>query len=364
MSDQIGKQRLTVSEWLLLYVVITYAPTTRIVTQMTVSRAKEMAWLTPVVSSFVYVPLLFVIYWLAKKFQGLSLIDIMSVCFGKAIGKLLGTVLMLYMTAMLALYIRYSADQLTSTIYVGTDYRIFVFIELLAVFFMLKGGIATIGRMNKIIFYLLVSQFTLLLIFLVKDIDINNVTPVYMGGVPSVLKSTVDVLSISGYVTYLMIFNDKVLLHDQFKKNFLHVGLFMITAITLIIFWTLSIFGWMIVENLNYPFFQVVKGIVIFKGMTGMEALFLSLWLLSEFMILCFFSYCILHLSRGIFNIRSELPFISVFLVFIFFFTQYFSSDALELQTFSRTVSIPVNIGMTIVLPFALWITGKIRKKI
>ncbi|HBN82547.1 MAG TPA: hypothetical protein DDZ89_01755 [Clostridiales bacterium] len=364
MSNQIGKQRLTVSEWLLMYAVITYAPTTRALTQMTITNAKEMAWMVPVASCIVYVPLMAIIVSIVKKFQGKSFIDIMSACFGKTVSKILGVIIMVYLLVLLAMYIRYSTDQLTSTVYIGTDYRIFVFLELFAIFFMLRGGIATIGRMNKIVFFLLIIQFLLLLVFLVKELDINNVTPVHIGGIPNVLRSTLDVLSISGYVTFLLIFNDKVVIYDKFKKGFVRIGIFMITALTLIVFWTLSIFGWRIVEHLNYPFFQVVKGIIIFKGMTGMEALFLSLWLLSEFMIICFFSYCILHLAKGVFNIKSELPFISVFLVFMFLFTQYFCSNTLELQTFSRSIAFPTNIIITIVLPFMLFVVGKIRKKI
>jgi spore germination protein KB len=364
MSNQINRQRLTVSEWLLLYIVTTYAPTTRLVSQMTIIKAKEMAWLVPIASCIVYIPLLAVVAVIVKKFQGMSYIDILTSVFGKWAGKAVGTLLLLYLVVLLSMYIRYSTDQLTTTIYIATDYRIFVFIELFAIFFMLRGGIATIARMNKIIFFLLVSQFVLLLIFMAKDMDLQNVTPVHTGGIPGVFDGLSYALCILGYVSFLLIVNDKVILHENFQKEFIRLGIFMITAFTLVIFWTLAIFGHRVTERLNYPFFQAVKGIIIFKGMTGMEALFLSLWLLSEFMIICLYSFCILHLARGIFNIKSELPFLSVFLVFIFLFSQYFCSNTFELQKFSRNISTPGNMVFAVALPFVVYAAGKIRKKI
>lgn len=364
MNSNLTQQRLTVSEWLLLYVVITYAPTTRLVTQMTIIGAREMAWLVPLASCIVYAPFIAVLAGIVKKFQGKSYVDIMSSVFGKVIAKILGSVLIVHLTGLLALYIRYSTDQLTSTIYVGADYRIFLFIELFIVYFMLRGGIATIGRMNKMVFFLLILQFILLLIFLIKDMDLNNVTPIYRSGIPNVLKSTVYMLTITGYMSFLLVFNDRVTIYDGFRKEFIRTGIFMVTATTFIVFWTLAIFGWRIVENLNYPFFQAVKGIIIFKGMTGLESLFLSFWLLSEFANICFFSYCILHLIRGVFNIKSELPLVSVFLVFMFFFTQYFCSNTFELQTYSRKIIVPLNIILEVGLPFIIFFVGKIRKKI
>jgi hypothetical protein len=69
MSNQINRQRLTVSEWLLLYIVTTYAPTTRLVSQMTIIKAKEMAWLVPIASCIVYIPLLAVVAVIVNQFS-------------------------------------------------------------------------------------------------------------------------------------------------------------------------------------------------------------------------------------------------------------------------------------------------------
>ena len=362
MSDYLRKQRLTLSECILLYIVFTYAPTTRLITQLTIETAHEAAWLIPLISCIIYVPLIAVVVTLMKKFEGRSYADIMSNVFGNPLAKVITIVLTVYLILLMALYIRYSTDQLTSTIYTGTDYRIFLFFGILSIFIILRSGIAVVGRMNKIVFVLLLVQFLLLLVLLLNDIKIENVTPIYVRDFSQFFTGSFYVTAIMGYVSFLLIFNDKIILHDKINREFIRAGIFLITASTLIIFWTLAIFGWNVTEKLNYPFFQAIKGVIVLNKVTGMEALFMSFWLLAEFINISFFCYCILHLLRGILKIKDELPLFSVFLIFMFFFSQIFSSNIVELQTFSRQIAVPVNNILAVGLPFAVYLTAKARK--
>jgi spore germination protein KB len=363
MQDK-SNQKITLLQALLIFAVMRHTASMRYIPSTTTDTAHQAAWLTIIVSMVIYIPFFLMLFGVVKKFEGNSLHDIFCKVFGNFIGKSLCVLYMLWLFILLGLYLRYSGGNLVTTVFVGTDEKLIMFLAVLIIGIMLRWGIQVISRMNKIIFVLMVAQFVIILFFLFLHFRPDFVTPVSTLDIVPVIKSSVYPLTLLAYLTPLFVFNDQIVYDKKNRNKLLFIAGYITIKDILMMLALIGMLGWQLISKLRLPFFSAVENISLFNSSAGIESLFMSIWILAEFISISFFTYCISRLLKSMFGLKSDAPLLTPLLGFALFFAAYFSSDIFQLTKFSKYVAPYLNLFFGLAIPVILFITGKIRKMI
>jgi spore germination protein KB len=359
-----SNQKITFLQALLIYTVMGHTAAMRYISSTTAEAAHQAAWLSVIVSMIVFLPFSLMLYKAAKKFEGQSLHDIYCKVFGNVIGKALCVLYMIWLFILLGLYLKYIGGNLVTTVFVGTDEPLILLLVVLTAGIMLRWGIQVISRMNKIIFVLIVAQFIITMLFLFLHFRLDYVTPVSTLDIVPLIQSAVYPLTLLAYITPLFFFNDQIIYGKKNVSKLLFAGVYITIKDTLMMLALLGMLGWQLVGKLRLPFFTAVENIALFNSSSGIDSLFMSIWMLAEFILISFFTYCVSRLLKSMFGLKSDTPLLTPLLGFAFFFAVYYSSDIFQLSQFSKYIAPYLNLSLGFAVPVILFITGKIRKMI
>ncbi len=357
-------QKITFLQALLLFIVADYAPSLRCLPTSLSNAAYQASWLSPICGAVVFIPLLYVLYRIGRKFEGKSFHDILCAVFGRIAGKSIAILYLIWIMIALAVCTKFAGANLVSTIFVGTDLNLLLFLTLLITGVMLRWGISVIARMNKIIFLLIAAQFIIVLFFLFLHFRVDYVTPVSTLDFGPVLLSIVFPLGVFAYIMPVFIFNDKIIYAKKNKGKLTFTVGFLTSVNTLMMLALIGMLSAGVISKLKLPFYSAVENIAVFKSSSGLDSLFMSIWMLAEFITVSFFAYCASRLVKNIFGLKSDTPVLTAILGFAFFFAVFLSSNLFELNLFMTNISPFINIPFGFILPVLLFITAKIRKMI
>lgn len=357
-------QKITFLQALLIYLVAGYTASIRYISNRTADTAHQAAWLSPVCSIIIFIPFLYILYKVAKKFEGRSLYEILITVFGKIIGTFFAVILLLWLILLDVLYLKYAGENLVTTEFIGTDINLIIFIILLLVGVMLRWGISVISRMNKIIFILIMAQFIILVFFLFLHFRPDFITPISSLDVMPVLKSVVYPLTLWVYLTPLFIFNDQIIYDQKNSGKLIFTVGYLTIKNTLLILSLIGMLSYQLISKLKLPFYSAVENISVFKSTAGLDSLFLSIWMIAEFITVTYFTYCISRLIKNMFHLKNDVPVLTAILGFMMFFAIFFSSDMFQLADFSSYISPYLNLSIGMLIPLILFITAKIRRMV
>ena len=357
------KQKITLFGAILLFIAATYTPNIRYVSKIVIKYAHQAAWLVPVAALVLYIPLCYLIYRLSKAFENKSLHDMFCQVFGKAVGKALSVVLLLWSMVLLGLYIKYTGEKLVSSVYVGTDINLLTFLLVILVGFILRWGIKVMVRLNKFIYIIGVLHYFLINVaVLIINFSVENITPVSTLDIDPVLTSVPYAMTICVYMTCLLVFNDQIEYNKKRAGIFSFAVGFHTFAHVFILLAILGMFGYELANKTSYPFLMAVENLQFGNGSAGLESLFISALMLYEFVIVSFMTYVIVRLIRDIFGLTREVPVLTAVLGFGYFFSIFLCNNVFELVEFSEYVATPANLILWFGLPLLLFATAKIRK--
>ncbi len=357
------KQNITFLAAIILLTNVLYTPNTRFILNMSAKYAHQAAWLVPAASLILFIPYIYIIYRLTKAFEGQSLSTMLHKVFGKVIAKILCVITLLWLMVLLGMYIKYSGEKLVSTVYVGTDLRLLIFIVVAMISVMLRWGLEPYERMSKIIFIVCVIQFLFICIMiLTSSFTPRHVTPISTLDVGPIAKSAQYPMVIIVYLTFMLIFNDQIKYNKKRKYIFAGFVAFEVIFNTILVLAVLGMFGWELTDKMAFPFLKATENIQIGGNAAGLESLFLAIWMMLELMLIIFFTYIIVKLIKDIFGLARPVPALTAVLGFGYYFAIYICNDSFELTVFSEYVAAPGNLILGLGIPVLLFLTAKVRK--
>lgn len=358
------KGKITMLQAVLLFLIMTYSGTMRGIPQIANKEAAQAAWLTPVFSLLFLIILILIVKRFVTKYPNKSIADIICDIMGKPFGKLIIIIYILWFLILLALYVRYFDERLLSTNYKVADIEIFPIILLVLVGIMLRSGIVVIARMNKIIFPLLAIQFFLIIVLMIPRIDIDHITPISHLDIVPVFKGSMVVVGMWVYFFFFFMISDKIITNKNFRKSVLFSTIFIFIATISLLITELGIFGSETLLQLPLPLLMTVKNISKGGEFSGLESLFLSFWILADFITATLFAYIIIRLLKSLFGLKNPMPLLSILLIFTYLLSLFITNEVFELQAFSEKIGFPMNVIMGFGVPVIVFFTGKVRKKL
>ncbi len=358
------KGKITIWQAVLLFVTLTASPTVRVVSGSTAREAKQAAWITPFIALFAFLIIVLVMHSMYRKYKEVSFMEIIYNITGSFIGKIIMIIYVINILILLALYIRFLAERLAMSIYPYIDIDIIIGIMLVVVAVVLRNGIENIARMNQIFFPLLLVSILIIIALMIPNVELKNLTPISYLDIEPIFIASLTPLAIWSYFTFIFFIGDKIKETENIKKYGIMSAIFLFIITTVIIIASVGTLGHSIISRSPLSFFVAVKQISFFDFIERIEALLISIWILSDFIIISVFSYILLNIFKDTFKINEIKPLVNVFMVFAYILSLYIANSAFELTNFSNKFQIYANVIIGFVFPVIIWGVGKVRKKI
>jgi len=324
--------------------------------------ANQAGWLSPIFGLIPMVIIVLIVKVYVQKFPNTNYTDIMKKIVGKPIAKILTIVYIIWFSILLSLYFRYFGERLVSSVYATTDKNIFIIILLIVVGILLRSGITVVARMNKIIFVLVVAQFILIVALLISNVQFEKLTPISSLDILPAMKGSMPVAGLGVYLFFIFMLGNEIITNKGFSRNMLFAIAFVVIADTVLTIALIGTLGSNTLIITPLPLLSAVKNISQEGQFSGMESIFISFWILADFITVATFSYLIVKLYKSLFNLKEAMPLISPILLFTFILCQFLAAEIFELQNFSNKFGLQMNIVIGLVLPLILLGIAKLRK--
>ncbi|AGK53404.1 GerAB/ArcD/ProY family transporter [Bacillus sp. 1NLA3E] len=359
------KEKISNNQFLILIILFTIGTSSLIAPPLLVGAAKQDAWLSSIIG--MGCGLLFgkLYGMLALRYPNLTLAEYSEKILGKWIGKTVSFLFFLYYLILTAGLLRIIGDLLTTHILTETPIQAIEILFLLTVIMGVRLGIETIARTSEMLLPYVLIFFVLLVLFLMPQIEVENISPFLENGMNPVLRGTFRTLGVPflDLVVFLMI-APSVVAPKRVEKTMLIgvlVGGFILLLITLL---SILVLGSDLTSRLNYPTFVLAEKIDIGNFIQRIEILSGAMMFISLFIkiSICFYSLVlsiaqpiqlkndkILTFPLGILVITMSISFFPNIVYFYFFLSKAWT---------------PITIIYGLILPLLLLVVDTIKSKL
>lgn len=324
--------------------------------------AKGDAWLSVLIAT-VFVLLLVCLYnRIGSLASGLSLFQWFEKVLGKWLGKGISFLYISFGLILSSLILRSIGNFIVSQMLPETPIEAIQILMLFVVSISVRLGIETTARASEIFFPFIIILFLILNLFVLPNLDIQNIQPFLTEGLKPVFRGTLIILGapFMGQIMHLTIF-PSVKKPDRAKLSFLlgafwgNMILFLITLITLLVL------GPEITAIHTAPAYAVAKEINVGQFVQRIEVLLALFWIMTIFIHLTtiFFS-TVIGITQTL-HLKAYKPMVFPMAILIYFLSQINFPSFAYYQSFYREAWFPFSSFFGLVLPTLILIIAYIR---
>ncbi|WP_069648857.1 GerAB/ArcD/ProY family transporter [Caloranaerobacter ferrireducens] len=325
-------------------------------------QAKRDLWLANILAIIIALPLLLIFTRLHQKFWGKDLFDILEICFGKVIGKVIAVLYILFLFILSSLILREFGEFYVVVAAPETPMIVpMIFISFLSIW-MLKEGIEVMARWGEFFLPILIVLIVIIIFLLIGDMDVNNMLPIFYDGLKPVLKGALEslIFPFSQTVVFIMIFAKLKRKSSYTKVYFLGllIGGVIILAVSLT---NILVSGVNMISSMYFPTYITATRVNIGDFLKSVEIIIAFIYLLGGFIKLnvCMLAVCI-GVSK-VFNC-SDYRFIVTPILFMLLNLSYLIfNSSIEFHAWVFNVWPYVSILFQIILPIIIFTVASLK---
>ena len=330
-----------------------------------VAQAKQDAWISAIFALAFGICFVSIYCKLAQKFPKQTIVQFIETILGKVIGKIFSFLLIIYFFIIASLMLRQLGTFVVTYTLPETPR---IAINVLFIVILMMGtylGIETLARSAEIFFPLILFFLLFLFIFLIPEIDIDNLKPVYEDGFKPIAKGTLNFISIPylQLIVFLMITpfsNDK----GNWKKNFLLGvfigGLFLICSIL----YSILVLGVVLTEFKQYTTYFLAQKISLLDIIERLEVILGILWFITIFYKTSILFYATKVGFVQIFNLNETRIFLFPLGFLLLIITQFITPNVVYFDTFFKEIIPFYTLTFGFFLPILLLLVSFFRKNL
>jgi len=358
-----SRKKISLRQAMVLFLVATSSPSMTNVPNATAATAHQAAWLSPIVSFIIIIPIIFIYKSIFTTYKEESFAEVIEDILGSFLGKIIAVMYIAFLTILLSIVLRHFAENIVSTIFPNENILVFMIAIIFTVAVILRRGLVVLARMGEIILIFLIVIFLAISTFGAKDIEISRLTPIsYLDFLP-ILGASTAIVPVFSLFSYTFLLSNHINDKEKIAKVCTRAFLLLTFLMSIVLIMTIGILGDSTVALTSNPYILTVKQISIFEAIERIEASVVNMWIVSDFVIISMITFAVHNMIKSVFKLSDTKNFISIYLVIIFFIGSLIANNSFELQTFEQFL-LPVEIFWAYILPGFVFIIGKIRKKI
>ncbi|WZL73326.1 endospore germination permease [Clostridiaceae bacterium 35-E11] len=357
-------QKITSRQFWIL-VILCFVGTTIIIGPGSITaKAKQDAWMAVILSTGLGLLLVSLYNAWSNLFPTMTLIECIEKIFGKWLGKIIGLWFIFFLFSNCATLVWILGNFVTTQIMPETPIQFTNILFVSVVVIATRLGLETFSRAAEILFPWVIGLFIVLTVFAIKDVELENLLPLFECGTRPILGGTLVFSTYSSLtmVALLMIFPACVNDLTASKKSFFSataISGIMILTVTIL---NISVLGHDLTSRNEFPVYVLAKKISIGDFLQRIEILIAILWFITIFYkTLLFFYGAALGLAQtlGLENYRPITLPLGMILVVLSLVVYPSTTYANEWTT---TTWIPFILTNGLFLPLLLLVVGKLQK--
>lgn len=353
-------KKISMRQALMIIVGMVFSPAVRLFSSFVSGRGDQSSWIAPLFSGAFMILFIFVLWALIKRNR--NFYQHLEYSFGTIGSKIIGIIYVVWGILLTSIQMRYYAQRVASTIYTEIGMDIFLIILVGICIYALRKGISVIARMNELLLPTIVFVSVILLAFLTPDIETKVLVPIYDW--TSLTHVAVFNVASFGYITFVLFFLDEINDREKFKKQAI-IGTIAVTLFTVWMFVAvIGTLGPKIIEKLPYPFFAVVKQISLGEFLQHIEAFVITLWILSDFVLISFIGASTIKLLGGITRSNNTTELLLPFFALCLTLVPMMGRTNYELEVLSEKIFIPLNLIFLFIIPIIILAISKIKENL
>jgi spore germination protein KB len=351
------------SQQLMIFVIIqTIGDSILVLPAIPAHEAKQDAWIVAICSVGIGSLVVFLYSSLNKLYPNLSLIQYSEKILGKWLGITFSLLFLSYTFVISALYLREIGDFMTTQIMHETPIQSILILMFAVILIATSLGLEPIIRSSELLFPFVILLLLPLIIFLLPDIKLENIQPVFEGGFKPIIRGSFEFiafpfLELVGILMILSNVNEKDRIGKSLFIGALSGGLVLIIITVL----TILVLGADITERQLYPSYTLARKINIANFLTRIEAFLASIWIITIFFKIAFYFYITALGFTQTFKLRNYRFLIFPLGVNLIVFSLLVSPNISDYNKMISDTWWLVDVTFGFFLPFLLLIVGKFR---
>ncbi|MCX7714885.1 MAG: endospore germination permease [Clostridia bacterium] len=355
-------QKETVSGRQFVYMIILFLLGSSLIIGASTKIGQD-TWIAIFLAMLMSVPIILIYARIIHLFPEKNIFDIFTEVFGKVIGKILTSLIILYAIHLGALVVRNFSEFLQIMTMPETPQLPLMIGVLSVTIFLAKSGIEVLGRWSAIILAVVIFVICFTIASSINKMDIENFYPVLTHNFFNLPKDAFAIFSFpfAESVLFLALAASIKKESSSYKIYFsgmLAGGIILTAAVAR----NIALLGAAMVEDSYYPSYSAIRIINIGEFLTRIEGFVSSNFILTG---VTKITICVLAASYGIkslFNLKSEKNIILPVSLCVLALCYIVYNNTMQMLSFNEIYAFYA-FPFQVLIPIALWIGCEIKKK-
>jgi spore germination protein KB len=362
--NMLEKGKINAGEFLVIVTTFTIGSAILVAPAPLANQAKQDAWIAYTVTVLISISFIFLYNQLASLYPSMTYVEYTVKIFGKWIGKIIALLYLFYIYHIAAAALREIGDFCTTTILVETPIQMIIIIFLLTSLIAVRLGLEVICRSTVIFFPWIIMLLFILFLFLMPQIKLVNIEPVFGEGLKPIIRGayhnlTLPFLEFSVFLMITPYVTDQAKMKKSFYKGALIGGF----IITIVVAFSLLVLGADLTARQAYPTYMLGKKIKIGTFLQRIEVIVAIIWMLTLYfkLTICYYGVSLgLAQVLGLKNYQILL-FPLAFLLIPFSILSYPNIVYFENYVAQTLPQFSLTIGL--IFPLLLLVIGKVKTR-
>lgn len=357
------KGKINAGEFEIIVIIFTLGSSILIGPSLLAAYAKQDAWIASFLSLFIGLFFIFLYNQLSSNYPKMTFVEITEKILGKWVGSAVSFLFLFYFLIISAGLLREIGDFLTTQIIVETPIQMIMIAFIIISMIGVKLGIEVISRTAIIFFPWMILMLILLFLFLIPEVEISNIQPIFGEGFQAITNATYRSLGLPYLELFIFLMitpfvTDKHKSKKAFYKGTIIGGVIM----SILIIFTIVVLGADFTTRHAYPSYILGKQISLGTVIERLEVIVAIIWFFSMYFKLTICYYGITLGIAQVFKLNnykilaSPLAFSQVTSALILY------PDTVYFKDFLVKTWTPYSLTICFFIPCLLLITAKVKK--
>ncbi|MFZ5967327.1 MAG: GerAB/ArcD/ProY family transporter [Bacillota bacterium] len=255
------------------------------------------------------------------------------------------------------------ADFIIAIFLPKTPRLVFALIIVWLAAYAVRNGLEVIGRLNQLLFPILLISYLGLVVLVVNEIKLANLAPVLENGIKPVIKGSLPPSAWRGEIVLMLMILPNLNQLVKGRKASIYAVIFLGIVLTLNTIATVGVFGTELSSHLTFPYFTLADygqvGIVLER----MEALVMLVWVAGLMIKIAVFYYCGVLAIAQWFNLRDYKPLVTPVGIILVAWSSVIYENSRELVALISKTFPFYAFTFELLIPALLLVVAAVRKK-
>ncbi|MCL4423952.1 MAG: spore germination protein [Firmicutes bacterium] len=324
-----------------------------------VNRVGEAGWLTLFFAAVLDVTVGALLFYLGRKFPEQNFIQYSLTLAGPLLGSLINLIYLGFLLLAAAMSVRSFGDFITENYLPATPRSFIIYLVVFVAGVGANHGLESIARAGELITPVAVGLLFLIFFLVSPDITLARLRPVTLGAAVPALRASLVPTALFGECVIMAMLMPFV---QEQRKTLLAKGTAVAVAsliTALLVAASVGVFGAVQTGNFTCALNQLTRIISVAGFLERLEALFMSVWMLTAFLKIALFLWVVAWGLRQWWNLSDYRPLLLPLGFLLAALSEVFASNCPELLTYLSYhpyFALPVEVGITSFLVLLGWV--------